>query len=114
MTGRAPRRRAQLIVRMAEQTPPTRDRYVDFLRALAILAVVCGHWMIATIQRTPHGIAIGNVLSHQPGLRPLTWVFTAVGIVVVIPIVAALGAWVASAIAQRAHAFRGTLAFDAD
>ena len=41
------------------------------------------------------------------------WI-TAIGIVVVIPLVAALGAWVASAIAQRAQAFRGTLAFDAD
>ncbi|MEO6469732.1 MAG: hypothetical protein ABIP21_11580, partial [Acidimicrobiia bacterium] len=68
MTGRAPGGRAgHVIVRMAEQTPPTRERYVDFLRAVAILAVVCGHWMIATIQRTPHGIAIGNVLSHRPG-----------------------------------------------
>ena len=85
MTGRAPGRRAgQLIVRMAEHTPPTRDRYVDFLRAVAILAVVCGHWMIATIQRTPHGIAIGNVLSHQPGLRPLTWVFQVMGVFFVV------------------------------
>ena len=41
------------------------------------------------------------------------WI-TAIGIVIVIPLVAALGAWVASAIAQRAQAFRGTLAFDAD
>ena len=85
VTGRAPgRRAAALIVRMAEQTPPTRDRYVDFLRAVAILAVVCGHWMIATIQRTPHGIAIGNVLSHQPGLRPLTWVFQVMGVFFVV------------------------------
>lgn len=85
MTGRAPGRRAgQLIVRLAEHTPPTRDRYVDFLRAVAILAVVCGHWMIATIQRTPHGIAIGNVLSHQPGLRPLTWVFQVMGVFFVV------------------------------
>ena len=85
MTGRAPGGRAgPLIVRMAEQTPPTRDRYVDFLRAVAISAVVCGHWMIATIQRTPHGIAIGNVLSHQPGLRPLTWVFLVMGVFFVV------------------------------
>ena len=75
---------AQLIVRMAEQTPATRDRYVDFLRAVAILAVVCGHWTIATIQRTPHGIAIGNVLSHQSGLRPLTWVFQVMGVFFVV------------------------------
>ena len=58
----APGRAAQrAIVQMAERTPPTRDRYVDFLRALAILAVVCGHWLSATIQRTPHGIEVGNV-----------------------------------------------------
>ena len=84
-TSRAPgRRAAQLIVRMAEQTPPTRDRYVDFLRAVAILAVVCGHWTIATIQRTPHGIVIGNVLSHQSGLRPLTWAFQVMGVFFVV------------------------------
>lgn len=69
---------------MADHTPPTRDRYVDFLRALAILAVVCGHWLIATIQRSPHGIAIGNVLSNQPGLRPLTWLFQVMGVFFVV------------------------------
>jgi fucose 4-O-acetylase-like acetyltransferase len=30
-------------------TPATRDRYVDFLRALSIVAVVIGHWLIALI-----------------------------------------------------------------
>ena len=37
---------------LVDATPPSRDRYVDFLRALAILAVVCGHWLVATITRT--------------------------------------------------------------
>jgi peptidoglycan/LPS O-acetylase OafA/YrhL len=32
---------------MAEQAPPERNRYVDFLRALSILAVVVGHWLVA-------------------------------------------------------------------
>ncbi|MEO6469671.1 MAG: hypothetical protein ABIP21_11265, partial [Acidimicrobiia bacterium] len=41
-------------------------------------------------------------------------IVTAISVVVLIPLVAAFGAWVASVIAQRAHAFRGTLAFDAD
>ena len=75
---------ARAIAQMADQTPPTRDRYVDFLRALAILAVVCGHWLIATIQRTPHGIEVGNVLSNQPGLRPVTWVFQVMGVFFVV------------------------------
>lgn len=69
---------------MADATPPERDRYVDFLRALAILAVVCGHWLIATIQRSPHGIEVGNVLSHQAGLRPVTWVFQVMGVFFVV------------------------------
>ena len=34
---------------MAERTPATRDRYVDFLRAFSIATVVIGHWFIAII-----------------------------------------------------------------
>ncbi len=72
------------ITRLADATPPTRDRYVDFLRAVAILAVVCGHWLIATIHRSPHGIEIGNVLSRSPGLRPATWAFQVMGVFFVV------------------------------
>jgi fucose 4-O-acetylase-like acetyltransferase len=36
-------------------TPSTRDRYVDFLRAVSILAVVFGHWFIGIIW-WQHGI----------------------------------------------------------
>jgi len=32
---------------LARATPATRDRYVDFLRAASIVAVVFGHWFIA-------------------------------------------------------------------
>ena len=32
---------------LARTTPATRDRYVDFLRAASIVAVVFGHWFIA-------------------------------------------------------------------
>ncbi len=65
---------------MADATPPERDRTIDFLRAASILAVVCGHWLVATIQRTPHGIEVGNVLSDVSGLRPVTWVFQVMGV----------------------------------
>ncbi len=34
---------------LADRTPATRDRYVDFLRAVSILCVVVGHWTIAMI-----------------------------------------------------------------
>ena len=32
---------------LAERTPEARNRYVDFLRALSITAVVFGHWLMA-------------------------------------------------------------------
>lgn len=69
---------------LVDATPPSRDRYVDFLRALAILAVVCGHWLVATITRTPHGIEVGNVLSGVAALRPVTWLFQVMGLFFVV------------------------------
>ena len=33
---------------LAAQTPPERNRYVDFLRSVSILVVIIGHWLIAT------------------------------------------------------------------
>ena len=35
--------------RLAKATPDSRDRYMDFLRAASILAVVFGHWFIGLI-----------------------------------------------------------------
>jgi fucose 4-O-acetylase-like acetyltransferase len=78
------RRTPGTIARLVDATPASRDRTVDFLRAAAILAVVCGHWLIATIQRTPQGIEVGNVLSELPALRPATWVFQVMGLFFVV------------------------------
>ncbi len=78
MTNRPEPKRAGVWARaleMAEQTPPERNRYVDFLRAASICAVVLGHWLVATAQRTDDGFLIGNVLSIQPPTRWLTWIF---------------------------------------
>ena len=59
---------------MAEATPPGRNRYVDFLRAVSICAVVFGHWLMATAYRTDEGgLEIGNVLAIQPATQWLTW-----------------------------------------
>ena len=44
---RPPRGMWRRAVWLAERTPEKRNRYVDFLRALSILAVVLGHWMIS-------------------------------------------------------------------
>ena len=56
-------------------TPADRDRVVDFLRAASILAVVLGHWMIATVVEVDGELQGTNALVDLGWLRPLTWVF---------------------------------------
>ena len=61
--------------RMAHATPDSRNRYVDFLRAISIIAVVVGHWLIAAPHVADgeiHGI---NLLAHSPWTQWLTWAF---------------------------------------
>lgn len=60
--------------KLAEQTPLERNRYIDFLRALAIGAVVLGHWIMAAayFDGTAH---LDHLLDLQPWSRWLTWIF---------------------------------------
>ena len=60
---------------LADATPDTRDRFVDAVRAFAILVVVLGHWLIATITWDERGITAGNALAGVPALQWLTWAF---------------------------------------
>ncbi len=60
---------------MAEQTPPERNRYVDFLRAVSILVVVTGHWLIAGFYYVDGALQFSDVLVIQPGTQWLTWLF---------------------------------------
>lgn len=52
-----------------------RDKYVDLLRALSILAVVLGHWLVAGIDRADGQLVFVNILDTDPRFHPLTWVF---------------------------------------
>jgi fucose 4-O-acetylase-like acetyltransferase len=58
---------------LAHRTPPTRDRYVDFLRLLSIGVVVLGHWLMAVVTWHGHDFATGNVVGMVPGLWLATW-----------------------------------------
>ena len=60
---------------LAEQTPPERNRYVDFLRALSILAVIVGHWLIATAWYVDGELITGHLLKLRPETQWLTWLF---------------------------------------
>lgn len=58
---------------MARETPPARNRYVDFLRAASILVVVLGHWLMAAPRVTAEGPSLGHMLDLVPWTRWLTW-----------------------------------------
>jgi hypothetical protein len=60
---------------MANKTPPSRNRYVDLLRAVSISVVVVGHWLMAVITVQDGEIVAGNLLAEAPVTRLLTWVF---------------------------------------
>jgi peptidoglycan/LPS O-acetylase OafA/YrhL len=60
---------------MAAATPPERNRYVDLLRAVSILFVVIGHWLIATIHYANGELTLGHLLETYLGMHWLTWVF---------------------------------------
>ena len=60
---------------LAAQTPAERNRYVDFLRAVSILVVVTGHWLIATAHYVDGTLTPGHLLKSEPATQWLTWLF---------------------------------------
>jgi hypothetical protein len=59
----------------AAQTPPSRNRYVDFLRAVSIGAVVLGHWIIAAPWIDDGQLRLDHMLAVQPWTQWLTLLF---------------------------------------
>ena len=58
---------------LAAQTPPTRNRYVDFLRAVSICVVVFGHWLVglpAVVDGAMHDVEVMRVI---PWTQWLSW-----------------------------------------
>ncbi len=56
-------------------TPATRDRYVDLLRAVSILAVVLGHWFIGIVHREEGLVYLASAVGVTSGLWLGTWFF---------------------------------------
>lgn len=63
------------VTALAARTPVTRDRYVDFLRAVSILVVVLGHWLIGIIWWQDGRIFLTGAIGVTPGLWAATWIF---------------------------------------
>jgi Acyltransferase family len=63
--------------------PADRDRTVDALRAVAVLGVVLGHWLVSALVSDPaqpaawHG---ASPLAGHPALVPFTWVLETLGL----------------------------------
>ncbi len=60
---------------LAAKTPAERNRYVDFLRAVSILVVITGHWLIVALFYHDGSLTIGDLLSIQPKAQWSTWLF---------------------------------------
>jgi peptidoglycan/LPS O-acetylase OafA/YrhL len=59
---------------LATATPTHRVRYIDFLRALAILVVVSGHWLAAAPYMAAEGLTMTSILGVVTWSHGLTWV----------------------------------------
>ena len=58
---------------LADRTPATRERYVDFLRAVSILCVVIGHWTIGMLQWDHGSIRSTSAIGLTSWLWLATW-----------------------------------------
>lgn len=69
--------------RIEAATPAHRDRTIDALRAVAIVGVVLGHWLVSAVVSSPvqpaawHG---ASPLSGHAALIPATWVLQTLGL----------------------------------
>lgn len=89
------------LAELAARTPPDRNRVVDFLRALAILVVALGHWLLAAVV-VRDGVLVPNALLNIASwTHPLTWIFQ------VMPVFFVVGGY-ANALSWRSARGRGT------
>ena len=66
---------ARTAARIDAATPPHRDRAVDALRALAILGVVLGHWLVTALVADGDPLRVVSPLVSMPWLAPVSWTF---------------------------------------
>jgi hypothetical protein len=70
---------------LADRTPASRERYVDLLRAVAIITVVLGHWLISGVGYDERGRPTGHsALDSLPWAFPITWVVQVMPVVFIV------------------------------
>ncbi|MEV4393905.1 acyltransferase [Nonomuraea sp. NPDC049607] len=73
LRGRPSDGRRGLVARIEAGTPPERDRALDALRALAILGVVAGHWLVTAVVTDSGSLRVTSPLKALPQLAPVSW-----------------------------------------
>ncbi|MEV1046842.1 acyltransferase [Streptomyces sp. NPDC049916] len=73
-------RARRVAARIDAATPAHRDRAIDGLRALALLAVPLGHWMLGGFRLDADGLHNASPLSAFGALAPASWVLQMLGI----------------------------------
>ncbi|MER5638458.1 acyltransferase [Kitasatospora sp. NPDC002227] len=91
----------ELIRRIEAATPPDRDRTLDALRALAVLGVVLGHWLVTALVADSGALHVASPLHYLPGLAPVSWLFQTLAVFF-------LGGGQAAGLSHRAATARGT------
>lgn len=81
---------------LARRTPPARNRYADFLRAVAILVVVLGHWLASAPQLTEDGLVVVRLLGIAHWTHPLTWVVQVMPVFFIVGGFANAASWAAA------------------
>ncbi len=75
-------------------TPDDRDRAIDGLRALALLAVVLGHWLLGGLTRGDGGaLETASPLASLGRLAPLSWVLQLLGLFFLVGGYASVCSW---------------------
>ena len=65
----------QQALHLAEQTPESRNRYVDFLRVISIIMVMFGHWLVVAPYVNPAGdLQFPDILAISPWTQWLSWI----------------------------------------
>ena len=94
-TSTVPAKRSPLATarRLAENTPETRNRYVDLLRALSILVVVFGHWLMAAPEMVDGDLRIGHLIAEARWAQWATWVLQVMPVFFFVGGFSNAGAW---------------------
>ncbi|MFB7431956.1 acyltransferase [Streptomyces microflavus] len=83
----------RVVARIEAATPPGRDRAVDALRALAILGVVGGHWLVTALVADSGTVRGASPLGYLPHLAPVSWVFQTLAVFFLVGGMVAAGSW---------------------